>query len=101
MAMGSPFCFIRERVRVVTFEDLPMCFPPVRGSGEEKKKRLQPIRTKGAPFLSVLCLRPSDSKQNLDRKSTRLNSSHVKISYADFCLKKKWLYCFTGVIRTV
>src|SRR5690606_41482237 len=24
-----------------------------------------------------------------DRKSTRLNSSHVKTSYADFCLKKK------------
>src|SRR5690606_41847250 len=29
--------------------------------------------------------RPAD----LDRKSTRLNSSHVKISYAVFCLKKK------------
>src|SRR5207302_3008790 len=27
--------------------------------------------------------------KNLDRKSTRLNSSHVKISYAVFCLKKK------------
>src|SRR5690606_19211545 len=27
--------------------------------------------------------------ENLDRKSTRLNSSHVKISYAVFCLKKK------------
>src|SRR5690606_41435891 len=27
----------------------------------------------------------------LDRKSTRLNSSHVKISYAVFCLKKKKL----------
>src|SRR5207302_2562874 len=26
---------------------------------------------------------------NKDRKSTRLNSSHVKISYAVFCLKKK------------
>src|SRR6266511_4211738 len=26
---------------------------------------------------------------NGDRKSTRLNSSHVKISYAVFCLKKK------------
>src|SRR5690606_28923310 len=25
-----------------------------------------------------------------DRKSTRLNSSHVKISYAVYCLKKKW-----------
>src|SRR5690625_5949036 len=27
--------------------------------------------------------------ENLDRKSTRLNSSHVAISYAVFCLKKK------------
>src|SRR5690554_7772008 len=26
---------------------------------------------------------------NTDRKSTRLNSSHVRISYAVFCLKKK------------
>src|SRR6202451_2958793 len=26
-----------------------------------------------------------------DRKSTRLNSSHRNISYAVFCLKKKWL----------
>src|SRR5438874_8091069 len=26
---------------------------------------------------------------DLDRKSTRLNSSHVEISYAVFCLKKK------------
>src|SRR5690606_42028057 len=28
-------------------------------------------------------------RQPRDRKSTRLNSSHVKISYAVFCLKKK------------
>src|SRR5690606_39856355 len=27
-----------------------------------------------------------DSQQSKDRKSTRLNSSHVKISYAVFCL---------------
>src|SRR5690349_23900635 len=27
--------------------------------------------------------------RNRDRKSTRLNSSHVEISYAVFCLKKK------------
>src|SRR5690606_41796746 len=38
--------------------------------------------------------------QGGDRKSTRLNSSHVKISYAVFCLKKKCnkkgdeTYCF-------
>src|SRR5436309_16103844 len=30
-----------------------------------------------------------DGAMCLDRKSTRLNSSHVKISYAVFCLKKK------------
>src|SRR5207253_6350041 len=29
------------------------------------------------------------SKTYIDRKSTRLNSSHVAISYAVFCLKKK------------
>src|SRR5690554_7065273 len=28
-------------------------------------------------------------ERNPDRKSTRLNSSHVRISYAVFCLKKK------------
>src|SRR5690606_11213484 len=31
--------------------------------------------------------------EKTDRKSTRLNSSHVKISYAVFCLKKKKIYC--------
>src|SRR5437660_6225527 len=31
----------------------------------------------------------ADSPEKLDRKSTRLNSSHVAISYAVFCLKKK------------
>src|SRR5215510_1948751 len=32
---------------------------------------------------------PRDCPQHGDRKSTRLNSSHVAISYAVFCLKKK------------
>src|SRR5690625_6345758 len=35
----------------------------------------------------VLCMRRS--LKYADRKSTRLNSSHVAISYAVFCLKKK------------
>src|SRR5438270_7771547 len=30
-----------------------------------------------------------DPRSSLDRKSTRLNSSHSQISYAVFCLKKK------------
>src|SRR5690606_42105445 len=36
----------------------------------------------------------------LDRKSTRLNSSHVKISYAVFCLKKKKIHRVTERARS-
>src|SRR3712207_8974489 len=32
---------------------------------------------------------PLDQRVGVDRKSTRLNSSHANISYAVFCLKKK------------
>src|SRR5258705_5921187 len=42
-----------------------------------------PVATNIAAFL------PEDSAKWLDRKSTRLNSSHLGISYAVFCLKKK------------
>src|SRR5690606_41072980 len=42
-----------------------------------------PMRNNVAPQL------PGSTRQVRDRKSTRLNSSHVKISYAVFCLKKK------------
>src|SRR5438874_3105824 len=34
-------------------------------------------------------VRGDHGRDPLDRKSTRLNSSHVEISYAVFCLKKK------------
>src|SRR5699024_11962731 len=34
-----------------------------------------------------------------DRKSTRLNSSHVSISYAVFCLKKKKQHIYTTQVR--
>src|SRR5438270_9692476 len=33
--------------------------------------------------------REQESRHSIDRKSTRLNSSHSQISYAVFCLKKK------------
>src|SRR5256885_17251030 len=39
----------------------------------------------GAPLVSAAGPR----RQGPDRKSTRLNSSHLVISYAVFCLKKK------------
>src|SRR3989442_7729976 len=40
-------------------------------------------------YHPVLVDEASDDESILDRKSTRLNSSHVRISYAVFCLKKK------------
>src|SRR5690606_40554658 len=49
--------------------------PPRAGRNENAEEIVQ-IRRNMPPGLQ-------------DRKSTRLNSSHVKISYAVFCLKKK------------
>src|SRR5699024_11609023 len=40
-------------------------------------------------YQNVLAGRADAVLYDLDRKSTRLNSSHVSISYAVFCLKKK------------
>src|SRR2546426_4638787 len=39
--------------------------------------------------VSELQNREPQRKVDIDRKSTRLNSSHLVISYAVFCLKKK------------
>src|SRR5256885_7211149 len=50
--------------------------PPRRQPGQ-----IAPSAVSGAP--------PCRRAGNLDRKSTRLNSSHLVISYAVFCLKKK------------
>src|SRR3989442_11050884 len=41
------------------------------------------------PLAEVIGLRATSASSSSDRKSTRLNSSHVRISYAVFCLKKK------------
>src|SRR6266496_6262277 len=38
-------------------------------------------------------VRSGPCPKRIDRKSTRLNSSHVEISYAVFCLKKKKKKC--------
>src|SRR2546426_9530604 len=47
--------------------------------------------TVAASNLSGCCAKIEEARKmiNRDRKSTRLNSSHLVISYAVFCLKKK------------
>src|SRR6266498_4858111 len=46
-------------------------------------------RSLEADLVLVLGDQVHEPPQLIDRKSTRLNSSHVRISYAVFCLKKK------------
>src|SRR5207249_9031234 len=50
----------------------------------------KPRYQKLAPEVTWVSLGNTE-KESQDRKSTRLNSSHVSISYAVFCLKKKIL----------
>src|SRR6266571_829443 len=45
-------------------------------------------RPEGRRQRDRLAERPADARRQ-DRKSTRLNSSHMSISYSVFCLKKK------------
>src|SRR5437870_7656995 len=58
--------------------------PPARArpKGPGALARVLPSAAMLAAFVVVVYV-------NLDRKSTRLNSSHVATSYAVFCLKKK------------
>src|SRR2546430_11799169 len=51
-----------------------------------KQIRLQHVRM----LVDRVCgVTPDLNPEQIDRKSTRLNSSHSQISYAVFCLKKK------------
>src|SRR5438876_7812970 len=55
------------------------------------QREITPLRKSGAliEVVSQPGARQLDEGAALDRKSTRLNSSHPSISYAVFCLKKK------------
>src|SRR5699024_11726836 len=53
------------------------------------KKKLPIVEVLRRPKALILTMLAGASGFALDRKSTRLNSSHVSISYAVFCLKIK------------
>src|SRR2546426_7940195 len=62
------------------------------GRRSQEERRLLDIRiTEGPGLLRLGCRDGQAGNRGLpgDRKSTRLNSSHLVISYAVFCLKKK------------
>src|SRR5690606_41959056 len=59
---------------------------PPRGRGRRDGRAPVAAAVRGGIDTMDADVTQSDAE---DRKSTRLNSSHVKISYAVFCLKKK------------
>src|SRR5690606_40571612 len=58
-------------------------------AGEVAYRPKQPIINEVGDNLIQALAGAAADPTSTDRKSTRLNSSHVKISYAVFCLKKK------------
>src|SRR5438034_7491535 len=66
---------------------------PTRRSSDLARRRASAARrarpSRRWPGESDPSRRPPNGERRVDRKSTRLNSSHTVISYAVFCLKKK------------
>src|SRR5690625_6953902 len=60
--------------------------PVLQGHGEDVGDRMVQGLARGGRIVFLRIIR---SGADQDRKSTRLNSSHVATSYAVFCLKKK------------
>src|SRR3712207_7836083 len=64
-----------------------------RRPGRRRKQRLRAVTGQALKTMHVnlvgVELKQIARPASLDRKSTRLNSSHANISYAVFCLKKK------------
>src|SRR5690349_548850 len=60
--------------------------------------------SRSTPSFKMAVLARSPARVGLDcesdRKSTRLNSSHVEISYAVFCLKKKITACTSSRLHS-
>src|SRR5207249_9290528 len=76
---------------------LPIFWASIRRKGRSVSKEFnQAVHADRAAYYRFAESRESDPQKKvkgrafpIDRKSTRLNSSHVSISYAVFCLKKK------------
>src|SRR3989442_8284997 len=76
MVKGALFFFFKDTATTEIYtlplhDPLPICLDT--GSGRRELQADIPLRS---------------AQHGGDRKSTRLNSSHVRISYAVFCLKK-------------
>src|SRR5256885_9553452 len=103
--MNTTFFFFNDtattEIYTLSLHDaLPICHVGAGGQGQAQH-HLDPVGERKGPAHQLQLEREHiggevDEHQDGDRKSTRLNSSHLVISYAVFCLKKKnllRLYC--------
>src|SRR5437773_6145661 len=63
--------------------------PPRKGPMLRQRSASYTAGLTCAPSAPAMSSSAGARRCSLDRKSTRLNSSHITISYAVFCLKKK------------
>src|SRR5205814_6138777 len=79
---------VPSRQRLVLVARQPQAHLLAGQPGGEELGRLLLVRKQARGFQPAVVL-PQFRVEAGDRKSTRLNSSHLGISYAVFCLKKK------------
>src|SRR5690242_20915477 len=84
---------------------LPICAPSAPPDRRELRPPVAPPAPRRPSASAPLGRAPDHRARALhhprDRKSTRLNSSHMSISYAVFCLKKKSLVTGLATQRAV
>src|SRR5690606_39252701 len=85
---AEPFPEVQARAHVVMEFDSGLVLDAHRADEPLPPASLTEMMT-GYLVLEKIRSGEIDWADPVDRKSTRLNSSHVKISYAVFCLKKK------------
>src|SRR5574337_1705463 len=82
-----PWLGSNDALPLATRMETRLPWHPTRGSLTSPSYLVR-NRTLGPPLENSPEIPPSSREEGLDRKSTRLNSSHHSISYAVFCLKK-------------
>src|SRR5262245_51166415 len=89
--------FLQIAREMIDFEKCFAVFQPGRhalfnlGQLQRFDEKIEGALLEGSPYQgrTGIVRHEEDTRITLDRKSTRLNSSHLGISYAVFCLKKK------------
>src|SRR5690606_41708026 len=83
------FLMIRRPPRSTLFPYTTLFRSGQADTRPHRRARRDPLVRPSARGRGMGAVHRGEEARRQDRKSTRLNSSHVKISYAVFCLKKK------------